>query len=621
MTILNQSSKNVNNIYEYLNEYLDNEIEQFEFNSFVSHEIEQLSIIQQKEKELSPFFNLIPNIHLPYVRDIIAKQFHGNAQAYIDTVPLFKQLFTTKHRDICNAEMHYEKNSDTARSIKRQHTKERKELLLWSAQLLKLIGGKRGRYARSRILSTQLTSHYKQEMIKSDEYINSLALISADGKFTKLPTNESKQKQKLAKIKKRLRFFDSVCKFRNFTWSLITLTLPPSFHCNPTSVNAKESFSGVKPSVAYGQLQQYWKLIRANFALDGLRAGFNDDYFGYATVEAQKDSTMHLHAIVFHSHEDTNLIHSVVRSVQNRSQEKVKFDISLNNGKSKASSYVFKYVMKTNAVYTDCDNQAMKTTACRYYYSARGFSFFGDNNITQFDYLYNNYQNFENYFSPEMKKMFREMDYFTFSMSYAQYFDNVYVRDSLGNRRLLGVSYKLQAYINSLDDKGQRKVTPLDVTILISKKQYCIFEKPADFDDSIASIHELSDRASNIGIETAFNAVTAKQSLYDEYKDEFFKSSGLTSIDSISNTIEPISVDEDNQHFAFINLKHKNKQILINVSHENLIDDDLIYGLFVKLSGEKQKPNQNLKDINLTVNQPYSRKRRKKPKTNPTNLS
>lgn len=597
------------NSHSFVNDILSEE-EGF-FDLFVQEEIKADRKIEESKKSFSSFFNLIPNIHQFYVNDIIKTQYHGDIAGYIASVPLFIELFTAEHRDICNGSITYATKSHKdpktltqgtkdrlshGMAMQKQQTKDRKELLLWSAQLLGLMGGK-GKYSRAEIIPTQLTEHYKNEMIKADEYIQSLGLINADGKFTRLPTNENKQRQKLARIKKRTRFADEACKDRGFTWSFITLTLPPSYHPNP--IKGKNSYSGVKPVQSYNHLQNYWKLIRANIAKAGLRAGMNEDYFGFLSSEAQKDSTMHMHIVMFHSFENTKLIHNIVKKVQYSSDETVKFDIKLNNGKAKASSYIFKYIMKTNAIYTEADDSSMRTTACRYFYSARGFNFFGDNHITMFDFLYSNHKHYMQYFSDEMIKMFAEMDYFTFSKTFSKYFKNEYRKDCLGNKQFIGVSYSLPVFIDKEID-GQRNISQTTGTILIEKRQYCIFEKYEGFDDKTQSILELDMTLPvNTGIQSAFESATWKQKLYDEWKANFFNDNGLMNLaETLPDDFEPHLI---NGVLSF-NPSYEDTHYYIDINHDFITPDSLRIMLI---------------NCKVTVNQHYSRKSEEKPKPNP----
>lgn len=108
----------------------------------------------------------------------------------------------------------------------------KKNLILHSAQLLKLIG-----FNRQKVATKAMTKEYVEDMENSDDYINSLRLINAKGKIIKLDTNKEKQFKKLAKMNKIADTMDLIAKGKGFTNSMITLTLPPSYHPNPQNNN------------------------------------------------------------------------------------------------------------------------------------------------------------------------------------------------------------------------------------------------------------------------------------------------------------------------------------------------------------------------------------------------
>lgn len=117
---------------------------------------------------------------------------------------------------------------------------------------------------------------------------------------------------------------------------------------------------------------------------------FGDDLFGIQVIECQADSTLHLHCCLWHSEEDTDDIHRAIYKVRDNSKEFVRFDVQLNNGKAKASTYLFKYVLKTHTSYTDNnqDDNAIKNMTARNLYGIRSFNFFGlKGSITKFNFL------------------------------------------------------------------------------------------------------------------------------------------------------------------------------------------------------------------------------------------
>jgi hypothetical protein len=479
----------------------------------------------EHRRTFDKIFNLAPEIHHTYIKHIVETQFKDSVEDYIKTIPLFFEKFTRKDKDICDGNAKGETKLQTRRMNKRK-----KELLLYSAQLLKLIGGK-CKHFRSSILCNSLVSFYKSEMKKTEEYVNNFKLVRANGRVLRLTKHEDKQKQKVAQIIRISKCLSDLAVKKLYTYSLITLTLPPVFHPNPTKGDC--SYNGATPKEAHQKLMKYWSLIRANFAKNGLITG--DDFFGLQTCESQKDSTLHLHCLIYHSSDNTNLIHSIVTKVQDRQNKKAKhktekvfFDIKLNDGRASGSTYVFKYITKTNAIYTEQDDNAIKNTACRYMYGARGFAFFGvDNAISQFNFLHDNYLSFKKYLNDEIIRMLEDRDYFLFITKYSKFFENVYYYNDNGAKKLLGVTFNMEgnsdfteAYKkNTLNIKGL--FAPQSTQVFIEKRQYTIFENDSENLDSIHQL-DLSD-IKNIGASIAFDLVKAKQANYDIRKEKFIE--------------------------------------------------------------------------------------------------
>lgn len=491
-----------------------------------------LDLIEEEEEKQEPLdfddksrfskiFNLAPKIHHNYIQHIVKTQFNDSVEDYIKTIPLFFEKFTRKDKYICNGNAKGETKLQT-----RRINKNRKELLLYSAQLLKLIGGK-GKFFRASILCDSLAKFYKEEMKRTEDYVNSYRLIRASGRVLKLTKHEDKQRQKVAQIIRISKCLSDLAVKKGFTYSLITLTLPPVYHPNPTKGDC--SFNGATPKQAHQKLMEFWKLIRANFAKSGLITG--DSFFGLQTCESQKDSTLHLHSLVYHSNKDTKLIHSIVNGVQDRHNkkaqhktEKVRFDIKLNDGRASGATYVFKYITKTNAIYTEQDDNAIKNTACRFMYGARGFSFFGvQNAITQFNFLHDNFISYKKYLSNEVISMLESRDYFLFITKYSKFFENVYYKNEKGTKKLLGVTFDMSgnkeftAQKNMISKVFLQKST---TQIFIQKRQYCVFESNTDAE----SIQQMDlSLIENIGASIAYELVKSKQSLYDIEKDKFIE--------------------------------------------------------------------------------------------------
>jgi len=536
---------NINN----KNPEVNKEIE--DFYAFVSSQSEEPA---HKYKPLGILSSLIPEIHKSYVLHIIKSQFDNDTQAYIKTIPMFLEKFTKQDKWICDSSV-----IGSTKKEKRFLNKRKKSLLLYSAQLLGLMGGF-GKYHRAKILPNSLVRHYKDEMQKMEDFCKSHRLIQSSGHITRLTSLENKQKQKIAHILRISRYMSDLAQDKKFTYSLVTLTLPPVYHPNP--ILGANSYNGATPAQAHAKLTGYWKLIRARFAKAGLETG--TDIFGLQTVESHTDSTLHLHCLIYHSTENTELIHEIVHAVSQKHNKSVhyeknkcvRFDIKLNDGRASGATYVFKYITKSNAIYTEQDDNALKNAACRYFYGAKGFSFFGiKNTITQFNFLVANYIGYKKYLNKDMIKMFEKRDYALFVSEYAEFFKTEYYEQD-GGKKLLGVSYCTEAVKSHKQRLKNTVIKKHKTELLIEKKQYCIFEINDTFDKDTNTVRAVDlDSILNLPILTAFELSQSKQDTFDFHKEEYYKQKqnyGIkiirVYIDShLSDNVDKVTL---NQHYS-----------------------------------------------------------------------
>lgn len=519
MIILNNSTLNVNtNKEDLLNYFTDNILDTYELSYVPFYNVVNEDIAEEKKHKKvfsdNRLNKLVPNIHKSYVHWIIKNQFDNDEQAYIDTIPLFFEKFSSNNKKVCDDGVFTENKRD------RKHlNKKKRHLILYSSQLLKLIG-----LNRSKITTNAIVKAYREEMELQDEYLKSFRLVSADGKIRKLVTNEQKQKERMAQILKISKCFESIAKDKKFTFSFVTLTLPPSFHPNPLNNNC--SYKGATPQEAINQLNQYWKLIRARLSNLGLK--FGESLFGIQVIECQADSTLHLHCCIWHSKEDTDNIHSEIREVQNRSKEYVKFDISLNNGKAKASSYLFKYVLKTHTSYKDnkIDDNAIRNMACRNLYGIRSFNFFGlKGSITKFNFLCKNYIGYKKYLSKEIRFCLQQGDLYDFITNYEMYFDNSYMTEN-GSKKHLGVIFKKGQYELDGELLKQKDIVKYNEVVFIDNKQYCVFEKT--YEEEIKYIRNIDlSLPEFVNVKQSYDKVVLKQAFYDNEVNNILKGLGF----------------------------------------------------------------------------------------------
>ncbi|WP_205183298.1 replication endonuclease [Burkholderia sp. LMG 13014] len=526
MIILNDNTFNVNtNTEDLLNYFVDNisntyELSYVPFYNVVNDDIEEEKKHKKafQDKRLN---KLVPNIHKSMVQWIIKNQFADNEKAYIDTIPLFFDMFSNKDKKIVDDGIFTENKKE-----RRRLNKQKKHLILYSSQLLKLIGKN-----RPYIATSDMVKAYKDEMKKQDDFLQSFRLVNADGKITKLISNEEKQKQRIAQILKISKCMESIAKQKGYTFSFITLTLPSSFHCNAIKGD-NNSFTGRTPQEAINQLNQYWKLIRAKLSNLGLR--FGDDLFGIQVIECQADSTLHLHCCLWHSEEDTDDIHRAIYKVRDNSKEFVRFDVQLNNGKAKASTYLFKYVLKTHTSYTDNnqDDNAIKNMTARNLYGIRSFNFFGlKGSITKFNFLCKNYFTYKNELPSNVSKCFQSGDLYDFITNYEKYFENAYFTE-MGSKKLLGVVFKNGMFENDCQLFKQKNIIKINEVILIENRQYCVFEKT--YDPEYHYIEQIDlNNPMFVNVKHSYDNVIQKQEAFDQAKEDLLYSFSYVEIEVI----------------------------------------------------------------------------------------
>lgn len=450
-------------------------------NSFNEDVLEISKELDQQEEQANLFYALVPKIHRSTVRNLVKVQFNNNLDDYLKTIPLFfdQLIWNKKKKDDCDEKFITNKSNRDKKIYK-------KGLILHSAQLLKLIG-----HNRQKVATKAMIKEYVEDMENSDDYINNLRLINAKGKIIRLETNKEKQFKKLARMNKIADTMDLLAKDKGFTNSMITLTLPPSYHPAPKNNNC--SYKGATPQQAKKLLTTFWQAFRALLSNNGFI--FGENLIGLQVIELQGDSTLHLHSIFYHSKEDEELLTKCLNDVEdnyNKKQtdpkdrlgridkngKKVRgFDIQYSNQKTgeesyqRGSSYLMKYLYKTHTTYDDknTDDSVLRNQACRWFYGVRSFNFFGFNGaISKFDFLIKNYKSYENTLPDEIKNCLKTDDLYSFIKHYNQFFTNEYNKDS-SKRKFIGVIFSRGLYKKSFNQEKQNNLV-LDLLHKLEKE-------------------------------------------------------------------------------------------------------------------------------------------------------
>lgn len=380
----------------------------------------EIEIQEQKDnyrkKQYSKLFDLAPKIHHYAIENKIKRQFNGDTEKYIKSIPLFFKYFSKQNLEICQADY-----SDLNKYQRKQRRANKDNLLLYSAQLLQLIGLKDEIY----ITGSMLQLH-KERCEKEHQYsLRTRVINPKTGKLLKISTPFEKLKQKKAEVLNIATAFEKYAISKNWGASFITFTLPPMYHSNPA--NGHNTFNGATPRECRKQLNKMWELLRSNLAKVGINAG--DDFIGFNTKEVQKDSTLHSHILIFHGEENRAIIEEKVKAICNKF--KINFDCRKVDEPEKVKFYLVKYLFKSFE-YNEKDDlnfsgktlkkeqvAAHKNMAVRSFYGVRGYSIIGvDNKLTAWRFLSSKAKEYENCLPKDMYECFVNKDFHAFMTKY-----------------------------------------------------------------------------------------------------------------------------------------------------------------------------------------------------------
>jgi hypothetical protein len=566
-------------------------------NSFDEDVLEISIKIDKQEEKDNLFYSLVPKIHKSTVINLVNKQFNGNLEDYLKTIPKFLDplIWNKRKKDETDEKFITNRSNRDKKAYK-------KNLILHSAQLLKLIG-----FSRQKVATKGMVKEYVEDMENSDDYIHNLRLINVKGKIIKLETNKEKQFKKLARMNKIADTMDLIAKDKGFTNSMITLTLPPAYHPNPQNNNC--SYKGFSPIQATNLLMKFWKALRAMLSNNGFI--FGENLIGLQTIELQGDSTLHLHSIFYHSKENEELLTECLNKVEDNYNKKqtdeslelgswVKdnlgnwkrkrgFDISYSNQKTgeesyqRGSSYLMKYLYKTHTTYDDknLDDSVLKNQAGRWFYSIRSFNFFGFNGaISKFEFLVKNWKSYENALTDEIKNCLRTGDLYSFIKNYDRFFTNEYNKDS-SKRTYLGVIFHRGLYKKNNNIQKQNKLA----LELLVKLQNEINTVKAKIDKAIIEKnYEKIEVLKNV-IGRKYKKIESLETTCEIVKEK---------IDDALSTYELVLIEK--KVFSIFQSNEQNNE-LTTISTLNL--DDLI-NANVKQSYDNVKEKQ--KDLDFLVN-------------------
>ncbi|WP_190274074.1 replication endonuclease [Gallionella capsiferriformans] len=161
---------------------------------------------------------------------------------------------------------------------------------------------------------------------------------------------------------------ENYAKAEGLSWAFLTLTAPPQMHPNPTA--GKNTWNGTTPDQAHAWISQAYKnakerLRKKEIVLSGVRV-----------VEPHQDGCPHWHLLVFAHPTEMQAIEASFRyQPEWKSEQGMKF--VLDNGRATASTYLFKYVLKTINSVEKLEGELATVDSWRSTWGIRAFEFIG----------------------------------------------------------------------------------------------------------------------------------------------------------------------------------------------------------------------------------------------------
>ena len=227
------------------------------------------------------------------------------------------------------------------------------------------VSSKKAKYAsnlqvRNYILRQQATAKWmNRTFIQNDGITLSLAKCSK--------SNYAQNSETFTILKGLGNYADSLT---GYDWTFITLTAPLEFHSSPKYGDSK--WDGSSAINSHNYLQKGWHRSQSILYKNMIH------HFGIKVSEPHQDGCSHFHLIVWHKKNEYDAI--VDAFSQQFSPKQIKF--RRNNGMSCASSYIAKYIRKSDDY--DPSSPIVRVASWRCCWGIRSFRFFGiDNQITK----------------------------------------------------------------------------------------------------------------------------------------------------------------------------------------------------------------------------------------------
>jgi ABC-type branched-subunit amino acid transport system ATPase component len=337
----NLKSKTIN---DYINNILSNSesIENTEEENEIFFTTEKLKHFRNSEiVEIKKA--LIPIDLQNEVIELVKRVYNNDYEAYFQKIDLYFHMFTLEELTKANIlESNLYKSSTTAQ--KKILRNVRKTIIFHASVFLKIVGLNAEKYC-----SKSLFNEFKMNKRKEQKFLENAIVVSTQKKVLKLSDcvkrAEQNEAEKLNIIYAIERIAEDRAKEegRKWSWVFITLTKTGEFHANPKNGNC--TYNGVSPYESAKSLNKDITKVHKYLRKEGLKVGI--DYLGVSTAESHDDGLLHKHMLVYLAEDNIEKLRRIFYSVfENLAFPGMEKSFVINNGKAKASSYIFKYVMK-----------------------------------------------------------------------------------------------------------------------------------------------------------------------------------------------------------------------------------------------------------------------------------
>jgi hypothetical protein len=450
----------------------------------------ELSELEKSLNTNSQNFNeyrlsLIPDLFLDEVNKLISKQYQNNLDSYFNDVSLYFDCISIFDLFVLNTDKEdlktfaynvFDSKIHASRKIifgehraYRQLLRYKKKKIAHIQALLKLVGKGAKKYC-----SDSLLKLYKRNIRSQIKFIESYQVMNEDGELFDLKKCVKTYEQNKAEKINLSKAMDKLATDKGFVWSLITLTILPNYHPNPTL--GTNSYDGTAIDESAKDVNKRFNNVRAMLSKQDI------DNMYCKVSEVHADGCFHFHILFYCLEENLQNVKNAFTkhfpnmlltdkngsvAIDNQGNKVLKQGVFKTQDKTKTdsasgSSYIFKYITKAVTFYNpdlDLDKldkseyNTLLNSAMRSFASIRGIQFGGISGcLTKFRFLARNKTKFS--LPIQLQEILEENNLYEFIKSgYSDLIETMYedVVNQAGevSKRFLGVKLHATEMVKS----------------------------------------------------------------------------------------------------------------------------------------------------------------------------